>query len=205
MRSGYHHIWTFFACLMALLVFSGCAGQKGLIVLVPEKGKPVGEVTVVAPKGSQVMNQPWQAVEISGGEARPTGPGAMDEAQFRSIFGEAQAAMPASPICFVLYFKMDTAVLTAESKLLLPEIIKAIKERHPAELSIIGHTDTIGSSEYNYRLGLTRAKTVTEILKSMGAAPVTTETFSHGKGDLLVKTGDQVDEPRNRRVEVTIR
>ncbi len=192
-------------CLTALLLVSGCASQKGLVVLLPEEGKAPGEVTVTTPGGSQVLDQPWQAVEISGGEARPAAPKVMDEAAVHGIFAEAQSAMPAAPVCYVLYFKHDTAVLTAESQLLLPEIIKAIKTRHPAELAVIGHTDTMGSAEYNYKLGLLRAKTVTALLKSMGAAPAIEETSSHGKGDLLMKTGDQVSEPRNRRVEVTIR
>ncbi len=191
--------------IVVALLLAGCAGPKSLIVLLPEEGRPTGEVTVITPEGTQVLNQPWQAVEISGGKARPTAPAAIDKTSIQGVFGEAQAAMPAPPINYKLYFNVDSTVLTQESRLLLPEIIKAIQVRYPAELSIIGHTDTTGTAEYNYQLGLSRAKTVTELLKSLGAAPVAIETFSHGKGDLLVKTADQVSEPRNRRVEVTIR
>ncbi len=191
--------------LVIALFAAGCAGPKSLIVLLPEEGKPPGQVTVTTAGGSQVLNQPWQAVEVSGGEARPAAPTVMDKAAVQGIFAEALAAAPAAPICYMLYFKHDTAVLTADSQRLLPEIIKAIEARHPAELSVIGHTDTMGTVEYNYKLGLLRANTVTALLKSLGAAPVTIETSSHGKGDLLVKTGDQVSDARNRRVEVTIR
>ena len=205
MKEGGLHRGRYFLYLLAMLLLTGCAGQKGLVVLMPEEGKPVGEVTVITPNGSQVLNRPWQAVEISGGEARPAGPVAMNETAVNGIFAEARAAMPAPPICFILYFTTDSPVLTDESRSLLPEIIRAIKVRHPAELSVVGHTDTMGTPEYNYKLGLLRANTVTALLKSLGAAPVTIETSSHGKGDLLVKTGDQVSEQRNRRVEVTIR
>jgi outer membrane protein OmpA-like peptidoglycan-associated protein len=194
-----------FFCLVVAFLMAGCASQKGLIVLLPEEGRPAGEVTVITANGSQVLNQPWQAVEISGGKVQPTGPLTMNETAVHGIFAEALAAMPVPPICYILYFKVDTVVLTPDSRLLLPEIIKAIKARHPAELSVVGHTDTMGTAEYNYQLGLLRARAVTELLKSLGAAPVIIETSSHGKADLLVKTGDQVSEQRNRRVEVTIR
>jgi outer membrane protein OmpA-like peptidoglycan-associated protein len=129
----------------------------------------------------------------------------MDEKVIKEVFAEVVAAMPAPPVRYTLYFRQNTAVLTKDSQLLLPEIIKAINKRRPAQLSVIGHTDTMGTEEYNYHLGLLRANTVTDLLKSLGAAPAIIEASSHGKADLIVKTGDQVAEQRNRRVEVTIR
>jgi len=115
------------------------------------------------------------------------------------------AAMPAPPVHYRLNFKLGTAELLPASQLLLPEIARAIKERHPAQLIVVGHTDTVESAEYNYQLGLQRAKAVSERLASHGAAPVRIEISSRGKTDLLVKTPDQTLEPRNRRAEVTIR
>ncbi|HEX9024361.1 MAG TPA: OmpA family protein [Geobacteraceae bacterium] len=200
-----HRVRPHLFFLIIALFSAGCAGPKSLIVLLPEEGKGPGEVIVTTAGGSQVLNQPWQAVEVSGGKARPAAPTVMEKGAVQGIFAEAQAVTPASPVCYMLYFRHDTAVLTPDSERLLPEIIKAIKARNPAELSVIGHTDTMGTVEYNYKLGLLRANTVTALLKSLGAAPVTIETYSHGKGDLLVKTADQVSDPRNRRVEVTIR
>lgn len=193
-----------FFCLIVALFLTGCAGQKSLVVLLPEDGKPTGEVAVITSGGSQVLDHPWQAVEITDGNA-PAAPMKMDESAVKGEFAEVLTAMPAPPVHFTLYFRQNTAMLTADSQLLLPEILKAVNKRYPAQLSVIGHTDTMGTEEYNYRLGLLRAKTVTDLLKSLGAAPAIIETSSHGKTDLLVKTGDQTPEQRNRRVEVTIR
>lgn len=195
----------YFLCLILVLLLTGCAGQKSLVVLLPEDGKSSGEVTVANSRGSQVLNQPWQAVEITGGNAMPAAPVTMDESAVQGIFTEVLTAMPSPPVHYLLYFKQNTAELTHDSQLLLPEIIKAVKKRHPAQLSVIGHTDTMGTDEYNYQLGLLRANTVTGLLKSLGAVPAIIETSSHGKTDLLVKTRDQTAEPCNRRVEVTIR
>jgi outer membrane protein OmpA-like peptidoglycan-associated protein len=191
--------------LIVALLLAGCAGQKSLVVLLPEDGKVSGEVTVENAHGSQVLNQSWQAAEIPGADARPATPVMMGEMAVQGIFGEVLSAMPLPAVRYILYFSLDSAELMPESQLLLPEVLKAVNARKPAELSVVGHTDTTGSVEYNYRLGLLRARTVPELLMSLGAAPAIIETLSRGKSDLLVKTGDQTPEPRNRRAEVTIR
>jgi len=204
MNAGNRRLHYFF-CLIIALLLTACAGQNSLVVLLPEDGKASGEVTVSNSGGAQVLNKPWQAVEISGGDTQPASPVLMDEESIQGVFADVMTAMPAPPVHYILYFKENTAVLTQKSQLLLPEILKAVKNREPAQLSVVGHTDTTGTDEYNHKLGLLRAKTVTDLLKSLGAAPAIIETSSHGKTDLLVKTGDQTAEQRNRRVEVTIR
>jgi outer membrane protein OmpA-like peptidoglycan-associated protein len=192
-------------CLFAAVLMAGCAGQKSLVVLLPENGKTPGEVIVVNSHGSQVLNRSWQAVEIPGAGARPAAPFILGETKVQGIFGRVLSAMPMLAVHYMLFFKLDSAELVPDSKLLLPGILKAINERHPAELSVVGHTDTVESAEYNYQLGLLRANAIPALLKSLGAVPAIVATSSRGKTDLLVKTGDQVLEPRNRRAEVTIR
>jgi outer membrane protein OmpA-like peptidoglycan-associated protein len=73
------------------------------------------------------------------------------------------------------------------------------------DISVVGHTDTVGDKRYNYQLSLKRAMTVSALLTAKGVAPSIIDTASHGKDNPLVPTGDQVPEPRNRRVEVTVR
>jgi len=192
-------------CLMAALLLAGCAGEKSLVVLLPEDGKVSGEVTVENAHGSRVLNQSWQAAEIRGADARPATPVMMDESAVQRIFGEVLSAMPLPAVHYILFFRLDSAELLPESQFLLPEILKDVNARKPAELSVVGHTDTMGSAEYNYRLGLLRARSVPDLLLSLGAAPAIIETLSRGEADLLVKTGDRTPEPRNRRAEVTMR
>jgi outer membrane protein OmpA-like peptidoglycan-associated protein len=38
-----------------------------------------------------------------------------------------------------------------------------------------------------------------------GLDPATIEVTSHGEGDLLVRTADETPEPRNRRVEISVK
>lgn len=191
-------------CFLAGILLSGCAAPKSVIVLLPEDGR-VGEVTVANPQGSQVLNQSRQAVEIAGARGRPASPTVLDRATVRELFGEVLSTLPLQPVRYRLYFKLGSAELLPDSERLLPVIAQAVKERKPAQLSVVGHTDTMGSADYNHRLGLLRARAVPELLGSQGAAPAGIEISSRGEGDLLVKTADQTPEPLNRRAEVTVR
>ena len=46
---------------------------------------------------------------------------------------------------------------------------------------------------------------VRDLLVQIGVNSAMIEVSSHGKNNLLVPTPDQTPEPRNRRVEVTVR
>jgi outer membrane protein OmpA-like peptidoglycan-associated protein len=198
------HLFPLFALVLALLA-SGCAGPKSTVVLLPEGGRASGVVEVSNRHGEQLLNQPWQAVEVKGRGSAPSTPVLMGQAEVQRQFGSARAAMPAAPLHFLLYFEFGSTELLPASEQLLPEIVKAIKARHPAQVAIVGHADTVGSIEYNYQLGLRRAAAVAERLAALGAAPVSSESASRGKSEPLVKTADETPEPRNRRAEVTIR
>jgi outer membrane protein OmpA-like peptidoglycan-associated protein len=63
----------------------------------------------------------------------------------------------------------------------------------------------MGEAKQNVALGLKRATMVRSILIQAGLPPTTIDVTSHGEGDLLVQTRNNVPEPRNRRVEITVR
>jgi outer membrane protein OmpA-like peptidoglycan-associated protein len=106
---------------------------------------------------------------------------------------------------FILYFKHDSTELTEKSLAMMQDVMRTIRERAPVDISVVGHTDTVGDRPYNYRLSLKRAKAIAALLIAKGVDPSILEITSHGKDNPLVPTGDQVHEPRNRRVEVTVR
>ncbi len=207
--ASYRRLLPFF-CLLVCILLSGCAAQKSVaqksvIILLPEDGQVSGEVTVANAQGSQLLNQTWQSVEIAGSQGQPASPVVLDKAAVQGEFGAVMSAMPLPPVRYLLYFKQGTTILRPDSQLLLPEIARALKSRQPAQLSIVGHTDTMGTADFNYQLGLLRAAAVSELLASHGAVPASIEAASHGETDPIIKTPDQTPEPRNRRVEVTIR
>jgi outer membrane protein OmpA-like peptidoglycan-associated protein len=192
-------------CCVAVLLLAGCSGPKSYVVLLPVDGKVSGEVVVFNAHGSRVLNQSWQATEVSGTDSAPGNPEVRDRAAVEAMAGSVLTAMPLRPVRYILYFETNLAVLTPDSRRMFAEVLKAVKERHPAELSVVGHTDTVGSAKSNYLLGLLRANTIAAQLKQLGANPAQVETASHGESNPLIKTPDDTPEPRNRRIEITIR
>ncbi|HEY5955589.1 MAG TPA: OmpA family protein [Polyangiaceae bacterium] len=68
------------------------------------------------------------------------------------------------------------------------------------QLFIAGHTDTVGKPAYNLDLSRRRAQAIAAWFVTNGLTiPVAFEGF--GESALLVETKDDVDEPKNRRVD----
>lgn len=189
-------------CLLGALALSGCAAPQSYVILLPQNGE-TGEVTVTNAKGSQVLNRSWQKTEM-GEDVRPSAPVQLNEKAVQAELSKVLTALPAPPVRFLLFFPLDSVELTPDSEPLLPEIVKSLKQREPAKISIVGHTDTTGSEAYNERLGRQRAEAILARLRSFGTDPVLVDTVSKGKSEPLVSTPDQTPEPRNRRAEITV-
>lgn len=187
-----------------ILIISAC-GTKSTVVLIPDPDGHVGKLEVSNQSGTQILDQANQSVAIKDKTTAPATPTKLSQSDIQADFSDVLDARPLPPERFILYFLPDSNQLTKESEALLPQIIHTIQKRPLDDIVISGHTDTVGSKEYNYRLSLERARTMFGILIANGAAPDRIKVTSHGEGNLLVKTTDNVAEPRNRRVEVVIR
>ena len=79
--------------------------------------------------------------------------------------------------------------------------------KYPNSLvDVYGFTDTTGSDSYNQGLSERRAEAVANYLAARGVARSRLATQGYGEqyDYLRVKTGDNVNEPKNRRVEIKI-
>lgn len=188
-----------------VLVAAGCATPadtpRSYVVLLEDADGGTGKVVYDGPGGQTTLTQPLQAAALSG----PAGPFTLSLARLQRDAGAAIAAQPRAPRRFLLYFDAGTAEITPASLALLPEILAEVRSRPVADLAIVGHTDTVGSAEQNATLSLRRAQQVAQLLKDAASAARQVEVTSHGERDLLVPTPDEIAEPRNRRVEVTVR
>jgi outer membrane protein OmpA-like peptidoglycan-associated protein len=88
---------------------------------------------------------------------------------------------------------------------LMPKIIQTITTWPHPEVTVIGHTDTMGDKALNTRLSLNRAETVRSLLVDAGVNPELMDIRAHGENDPLVPTGPNMAEPKNRRVEIQVR
>jgi outer membrane protein OmpA-like peptidoglycan-associated protein len=203
---------SFILPIAILLLAAACAtapkppptSPRDTIVLLPDDQGKTGAIVVSSAGVERRLDQPRQTVTVESGSP-PGLPTVMSGQEVQAVAGSALAALPKPPARFILYFYHDSVDLTAESKALLQQVIVTIRDRAPVDISVVGHTDTLGKKEYNNALSLKRAKAVAAILRKNGVDPSILHITSHGKDNPLVPTGDQVAEPRNRRVEITVR
>ncbi len=182
-----------------------CSAAKNTFVLLPDPDGKVGQIEVSTPAGSRTLTKAGETTSVADPGAPPEPPKVMDARDIDRLFGPALAAEPSAPPRFLLYFETGSAVLTPESEKRIPEILAAVRARQSADISVTGHTDSVGSLEVNDRLSLNRAQRIKEILVAAGVPAEAIDVLSHGKNNPLVPTPDETPEPRNRRVEVIVR
>ena len=190
--------------LSLMVVVSGCAGKDNLIVLTPDDSGRVGALKVSNDGGEAVLDREGQALHLGDRRTSPGAPAPVS-AEERALFAAALAAQPLAPVSYLLYFEFDSNDLTTESRQRLDDILRAARERDSQDLLVIGHTDRAGDADYNAALSLQRAEVVSELLASKGIGAEFIQISSHGEGNPLIPTADEVAEARNRRVEVVVR
>ena len=122
--------------------------------------------------------------------------------------GGSMAQQLAGKSCHVelhgIYFSTGSAVLLEESEPMLKTVAGLIKSSADAKLTIEGHTDNIGSVEYNQQLSERRAEAVRQALVTRYAVPAT-RLSARGFGLTRPVETNSTFEGRahNRRVELS--
>lgn len=101
----------------------------------------------------------------------------------------------------IVYFDFDKSNL---SNININEIEKFIKtfKNQINQYIITGHTDTVGSNNYNYKLSIERATEVKKILIKLGIDKDNINILGKSENDLKIKTGNNIAHPANRRAEI---
>jgi outer membrane protein OmpA-like peptidoglycan-associated protein len=173
------------------------------VVVLPGADGRVGTVIVERGDARQVLDRAFASSRVVG-EAAPQ-PGGLSEAEVRERFAGTLRALPARPASFLLYFVTGRDELTAESNGELQRVLADLRSRPVPDVIVIGHTDTVGSTDANDRLSVQRAERVKGFLVGIGIAPERIQIAGRGERELLVPTADNVAEARNRRVEINVR
>ena len=177
---------------------------ESLTVLLPDSDtKATGDARVANPFGSVELAEERDAALATAGR-RPV-LGTLSPEDVEKIFGDALSALPPAPQRFTVFFRFESDELTDQSKALIPEILSAVRKHVVQDVVVIGHTDTMGTQQANYALGLKRAMMVRNFLVEAGLDGSTIDVTSVGELDLLVKTPDETPEARNRRVDIAVR
>jgi outer membrane protein OmpA-like peptidoglycan-associated protein len=177
---------------------------QATVVLLPESNGTVGRAVVSNPAGTVELGTSRSSTRAVPGVA-PDAVTEISETDIKRLFGPALAAQPPAPAHFTLYFQFDSDELTEESRKLVSQVQEAVKGYPAPQVTVIGHTDTAGTATANVGLGLRRANVVRMRLIEAGLDGSAINVTSHGEATLLVPTPDDASEPKNRRVEISVR
>ncbi len=186
------------ACALALLL-SACAG-KDLFVVLPHEDGSVGSVVVRQNGKDTVLDKANSAIKAGDGKSFTIASKDVDQR-----FGTALTGLPPAARSYVLYFKEGTVILEPDSGPVMEAMRKDVTSRTAGEIMGIGHTDKVGKVTDNDELAFTRALSVGDVLVASGIARDTVIIAGRGEREALVPTDDEVEEPRNRRVEISVR
>ena len=176
------------------------------VILLADSDATVGHAVVTSAAGAGMvdLSADRATTTVVGGRA-PSPATTLDAAAIEKRFGQLLAGLPMAPEAFTLYFRLESNELTDDSRALLPGVLKAVAGRPAPEVGVVGHTDTTGDPGSNFTLGLDRANRVRTLLVGAGVDASLIGVSSLGESDLRVRTADNVLEPRNRRVEISVR
>jgi len=176
------------ACGVVLFLLAcGCAKKK--------------VVATTGPEGAEAQPGQIQEETLGGGM-----PGERLGRARRGVSVRAQAYGPEG-IAFEsedVHFEFDQATLTPASRQILQKKA-AFMQKHPeVQITIEGHCDQRGSSDYNLALGQRRADAVKTYLEDLGIAGNRMATVSYGKEQPLDPEMTEAAFARNRRAHLAI-
>jgi OOP family OmpA-OmpF porin len=128
----------------------------------------------------------------------------------------AAAALPAAPpappvvaaskVTFAAdaFFDFDKYVLKPEGRAKLDDLVSKIKDVNLEVIIAVGHTDWIGTVQYNQKLSVRRAEAVKAYLVSKGIEKNRVYTEGKGKSQPIADNRTAAGRAQNRRVEIEV-
>ena len=143
------------------------------------------------------------------GQGAPIGPG-MDEAKWRELGINSEAEKRE----FLdkakgfenqdVYFDYDAYTLTEPAKRVLDEKTAFLKRFPRVQVTVEGHCDERGTTEYNLALGERRAHAAQEYIESSGLSNLKITTVSYGKERPVATGHDEASWAKNRRAHFVL-
>jgi outer membrane protein OmpA-like peptidoglycan-associated protein len=187
-----------------ILALNACGLPSNVVVLLPDEGGTVGKIWVERDDTKDELSVPYTAEQTDAGKATHQ-VFATDAKTVAAAFSGALAATPRKPAIYVIFFLNGQTVLDPNSVDTLRATIEQARATPFADISVVGHSDSVGNDDANLVLSMYRAQTIRAALISGGVSPSTIDVGYHGSNNPRVPRPRGVPEPENRRVEVTIR
>jgi len=107
-------------------------------------------------------------------------------------------------VAYANFFDFDKAVVKAKYLPYLAGAATVLKNHPDLAVEVQGHTDSVGSQEYNYKLGLRRAEAVKKVLVNNGVRAGQLNISSSGETQPIASNEAASGRARNRRVEIHV-
>jgi outer membrane protein OmpA-like peptidoglycan-associated protein len=102
-------------------------------------------------------------------------------------------------------FAFDSAAMTQETRRQIDRVVDGIKDVNDTLLVVVGHTDSMGSEEYNFELGQKRAICVARyLIGRKGMEPLRVTAVSYGARAPLADNTTLEGRRKNRRIEILV-
>lgn len=123
-----------------------------------------------------------------------------------AMLNEALAACDpaAGPADFIVYFGFNRSNLTDQARGVIDEVVATYSSMGASAVSIVGHTDTVGSVQYNQGLSERRANRVAQALVDLGVPGGQIATAGRSELEPARPTADNVREQLNRRATINL-
>jgi outer membrane protein OmpA-like peptidoglycan-associated protein len=114
--------------------------------------------------------------------------------------------IPVAPEMHMVYFEFDKSSFIIDSMLtsFSDSSITYMNHSQESGLLITGHTDAVGSVDYNQALGYRRAQSIKDFFESKGIVPEKIATDSKGEQEPVENNSTDEGRAKNRRVSVII-
>jgi len=181
-------LFQLFMVAAVIFFFQGCASKSVSVV-------PSGEVLVGTGPGGQ--KQPG----LTEGSQKDRGP--ITEEDLTKGGGErGRATTEKATVAGRLqdiYFEFDSYTVRSEDIPVLQQIATLLHSNQAMRITVEGHCDERGTTEYNLALGQRRAEAAKEYLAKLGADEKRIKVISYGK-EVPVQPGHtEADWAKNRR------
>lgn len=113
----------------------------------------------------------------------------------------AESLMETGEVQLYIHFATDSDQLYEDSLPVLTELLAALRKNPEIALKLIGHTDNVGSPDYNLALSAKRAKAVRFWLIQQGVLPTRIQSEGRGLSEPLEDNGTEYGRASNRRVQ----
>jgi len=103
-----------------------------------------------------------------------------------------------------ILFEFNKSDLSAESKQSLTKFAETVNKYEDTKIILEGHTDSVGSEEYNLQLSEKRAKAVADFVKNLAVGGERLSEIGYGELQPIADNNTAEGRQLNRRVEIAI-